>query len=177
MTLAFLRLSIASATLLAVLLTGCETDIHQGSYRVVPCSELSERRSAPAELTGAPAFSDAEIAAGDPLTLSVPVNGNTRAVRVHIDSADDPTIGAAASGETAGAGIVVLQVQDTELPAGTYWASRLFLESQDRSTIGDSVYLALAAADRYRQSASLSPGESLACNTEIPTASFTVRDD
>ena len=81
-----------------------------------------------ARLTGAPTFSSLEIAPGDPLSIAVPVDANTRSVSVLIRSQDLPGVGAGGDAETNGGEIVDVLVGDTNLPAGIYFANRIDLE-------------------------------------------------
>ena len=65
------------------LVAGCGTDIPA-------CADVSWfGRHDHAQLTGSPSFSASEIGPGDPFTIAVPVDVNTRGVTVWIRSIDE----------------------------------------------------------------------------------------
>ena len=82
----------------AALVAGCGGT--EGAPACVDQSWLD--RNNPASLTGVPLFSVSEIAPGDTLTISVPVNAETRSVSVGIRLVDQAGPQSGASAETDG---------------------------------------------------------------------------
>lgn len=141
----------------------------------VTCSELAAERfrSTAAELSDAPSFSAAEIAPGDPLTLSVPVNEFTQNVSVSIRSVEDPNIAVDVPGrETQGDETVLFPLADTNLPLGVYLLRVVFLIGDIPPS--DSGYEASQPGASYVLNATLVPHVLTQCRTDIPAASFTV---
>ena len=150
----------------SALVAGC------GTENVPACADVSwVDRDKAAELTGPPTFSASQIAPGDPLTLVVPVNENTLAVRVSIRSADEAS-GAALSKETDGDEIVELALEDTNLAAGVYRAS--FIDLSGDILPRDSVYRSPDADMPYTLWVSFAAESAANCLTDIPVATFTV---
>ena len=97
-------------------------------------------RSGHAQLTGAPTFSSLEIAPGDPLSIAVPVDVNTRSVRVIMVSKNQLDVGSGGEAETNGSEIVDVLMGDTNLPAGIYFAETIRLEGD--GDLQRAVYIA-----------------------------------
>lgn len=117
---------LALLTLCAALEGGCGSSSPEG---FPACSEVDwVGRSDHAQLTGAPTFSALEIAPGDPLSIAVPVDVNTRSVRAIVESVDLPGVGSGGLAETDGGEVVDIPVADTDLPAGIYMATEISLQ-------------------------------------------------
>lgn len=82
-------------------------------------------------LTDAPKFSADEVTAGAPLTIVIPVDTNTRAVRVAIGPAGEDPILQFYSADTDGDETVEISIDDTDLPAGDYAARRITLTGEN----------------------------------------------
>jgi hypothetical protein len=128
----------------------------------------------PAQLTGAPTFSAQQIAAGDPLSIAVPVDVNTRSVSVHIPSIDGSVPGAGGSAETDGGEIVEIGVNNTDLAPGVYFAHTLILDADDLPVVS---YSTPDPEMPYVLSISTVPEESDRCVTAIAAPAFTVIAD
>jgi hypothetical protein len=142
------------------------------------CSDVESPGFFPnhARLTGAPTFSSLEIAPGDPLTIAVPVDVNTRSVRVRIRSQNLPGIGTGGDAETNGGESVDVLVEDTNLPASIYFADSIDLEGE-RSGEFASYYI-LNAEPLYIQSiASTNADGSDRCLTDFAAAQFRITSD
>jgi hypothetical protein len=129
-------------------------------------------RNNPASLTGAPLFSVSEIAPGDPLTISVPVNAETRSVSVGIRFVDQAGPQSGASAETDGDEIVELRVEDTNLPPGEYVADRINLWGDIAPQFAQHITPPLGMP--YVLSIFPAAEAVLSCVTDIPSPTFTV---
>ena len=150
------------------LIAGCGTD------SVPSCADVSWLgRLNHAQLTGVPSFSAAQIAPGDPLTIAVPVDVNTRGVRAWIRSVDEAPPGSASLAETDGGEIVEVSVEDTNLPAGVYVAGIIGLDGEIApQTVS---YAVDDLSMRYTltvSSGTEAPG--LSCVTDMLAPTFTV---
>ena len=164
------RLIVVFVTLSAPLAGGCG-----GKTETIPaCGDVDwVGRSDHAQLTGAPTFSALEIAPGDPVTISVPVDVNTRSVRAIVVSGDLPGVGSGGLVETNGGEVVDIPVTDTNLPAGVYIAAEIVLQGDRNESSG--VYIADPGSPYVLSIDSVTdPHSSDQCVTEIAAPTFLV---
>jgi hypothetical protein len=128
------------------------------------------------QLTGPPTFSAQQIAAGDPLRIAVPVDVNTRSVRVIIEAINGSVPGSNGSAETGGGEIVDVGVDNTDLAPGVYLAMTLILRG-DETLLPVASYSTNDPQMPYVLSISTVPEESDKCLTEIAAPTFTVVTD
>ena len=125
-----------------------------------------------AQLTGPPSFSPSEIAPGDPVTMAVPVDENTRSIFVRIFSMDATAV-ANAGGETEGGETVEIPVDNTNLPPGVYAAGSIGLHGE---VVGPQlgIYLTFEFDMPYVLSIASGPESVMSCLTDISAPTFTV---
>ena len=128
-----------------------------------------------AQVTGSPSFSVVQIAPGDPLTIAVPVDVNTRLVRVWIRSLDGRPSAFAYSAETDGGEIVEILIEDTDLPPQRYLADRVSLEGEIAPQFAQ--YIATDLDTPYVLSVFPAAESQLSCVTDIFAPTFTVVTD
>jgi hypothetical protein len=166
-----LRLVLALQVSCAALAGGCG-----GAEGIPSCSDVDWiGRGDHPQLTGVPTFSAQQIAAGDPLSIAVPVDLNTRSVRVIIEAIDGSVPGARGSAVTDGGEIVEIGVDNTDLSLGVYLAHTLVLEGDDTPTIAN--YRTADPEMPYVLSISIVPEVSDKCLTDIAAPTFTVVTD
>ena len=153
-----------------VLAGGC------GSADSIPlCSDVDWiGRYDEAQLTGAPTLSAMQIAPGDPLTVAVPVDANTRDVRVHIWPLDPSVPGTSGKAETNGGEIVEVRMVETNLTPGLYLVGTLVLNGAHSSPWPIVGYDTRDPALPYVLSRHQVPEFSDKCVTEIAAPTLTV---
>ena len=163
------RLVLALQVSCAALVASC------GTESIPLCSDVDwVGRYDHAQLTGPPIFSAQQIAAGDPLSIAVPVDVNTRSVRVNIEAIDGSVPGARGSAETEGGEIVDIGVNNTDLAPGAYLARILVLDGESNSLEQVGHYDTHDAETPYVLSVSTAPEELDTCVTAIAAPTFTV---
>lgn len=169
-------LGLALALACPVVLTSCGDDGEAGSA-TVSCRRVEQvvGRDRPARLTGDPSFSLPRAAAGDDLSLSIPVNEHTQAVSVSVRSENQEVGVSVRRQETPGAETVVFALNTNGLPAAVYFLRVATLEG---ATLAEnSSYGASGPSGTYRLGVSGAAERTLRCITEIPVVSFTLIGD
>ena len=162
-------LSLVLPVLWFALTGGCGSE-YRDNYPLVACSDLPDNGTA--ELTAAPSFSAAQIAPGDPLAITVPVNEHTAEVHAYVRSMDRETGVSFPSRETGGAETVVILAADTDVLPGVYLAWLINL-----TPTGSEPSFSYSSRDpdaTYELVASIAAEAGLKCVTDIPVAAFTV---
>ena len=127
-----------------------------------------------AQLTGEPTFSALELTPGEPLSIAVPVDVNTRTVRIFVASLEVSSVGSGGSAETDGGEIVDIPINDTNLPAGVYVANQISLEGE-RGDAQSTDYISDREVDATYRLSVLGSGDFLdRCVTELTAPTFIV---
>jgi hypothetical protein len=175
--ISYFNVWLVSSSLCATSIGGCgstESPPENPPESLPACSDVDWLgRLDHAQLTGEPTFSATEIPPGEPLRIAVPVDVNTRSVRVSIASIDLPGVGTGAQAETGGGAAVEIPVKDTNLPAGVYVANKISLDGERFAQ--SAGYLSDRDVDAAYQISVFGTGESFyRCETDLNAPTFVI---
>lgn len=134
------------------------------------CGEYSGLESA--QLRGEPAFSAPAVAAGDPLSLLIPVNADTRSAYVWIREINESWPRLTGAADTHGDEVVEMAVDTSSLPVGVYFVYQVSLEGVIAAH--DAEYSARTSGQPYTLATFPSYDMRVECTTDVPAPSFAV---